>query len=174
MRSGCRESAAGFDLLTKGGETPRRQPKGASDADNYAVSVVRLASRRRHELLYLDFQALDGRRRQSVQFELEGQKFMALNAGPAFKFTEAISFFVGCETQQEVDELWEKLLAGGGSPSRCGWLKDKFGLSWQIVPNALPRMLNDKDPAKATRVMNAMLQMNKLEVARLQQAYDGA
>jgi predicted 3-demethylubiquinone-9 3-methyltransferase (glyoxalase superfamily) len=110
----------------------------------------------------------------SVQFELEGQKFMALNAGPAFKFTEAISFFVGCETQQEVDELWEKLLAGGGSPSRCGWLKDKFGLSWQIVPNALPRMLNDKDPEKATRVMNAMLQMNKLEVARLQQAYDGA
>jgi predicted 3-demethylubiquinone-9 3-methyltransferase (glyoxalase superfamily) len=109
----------------------------------------------------------------SVQFELEGQKFMALNAGPMFKFTEAISFFVGCETQQEVDELWAKLIAEGGSPSRCGWLKDKFGLSWQIVPNALPRMLSDKDPAKANRVMNVMLQMDKLDVARLQQAYDG-
>jgi predicted 3-demethylubiquinone-9 3-methyltransferase (glyoxalase superfamily) len=109
----------------------------------------------------------------SVQFELEGQKFMALNAGPTFKFTEAISFFVGCETQPEVDELWAKLTADGGSPSRCGWLKDKFGLSWQIIPTALPRMLGDKDPAKATRVMNAMLQMEKLDVARLQQAYDG-
>ena len=109
----------------------------------------------------------------SVQFELEGQKFMALNAGPMFTFTEAISFFVGCETQQEVDELWAKLTADGGSPSRCGWLKDKFGLSWQIIPTALPRMLSDKDPAKATRVMNAMLQMDKLDVARLQHAYDG-
>lgn len=109
----------------------------------------------------------------SVQFELEGQKFMALNAGPAFKFTEAISFFVGCDTQQDVDELWAKLTADGGSPSRCGWLKDKFGLSWQIIPAALPRMLGDQDPAKAARVMNAMLQMDKIDVARLQQAYDG-
>jgi predicted 3-demethylubiquinone-9 3-methyltransferase (glyoxalase superfamily) len=109
----------------------------------------------------------------SVHFELEGQEFMALNAGPAFNFTEAISFFVGCETQQEIDELWAKLTADGGGPSRCGWLKDKFGLSWQIVPNALGRMLSDKDPAKSSRVMNAMLQMQKLDLNRLQEAYEG-
>ena len=109
----------------------------------------------------------------SVQFELEGQAFMALNAGPQFKFTEAVSFFVGCETQQEVDELWAKLTADGGASSRCGWLKDKFGLSWQIVPDTLGRMLSDKDAAKSKRVMNAMLQMDKLDLKRLQQAYDG-
>jgi predicted 3-demethylubiquinone-9 3-methyltransferase (glyoxalase superfamily) len=109
----------------------------------------------------------------SVRFELEGQPFMALNAGPQFTFTEAISFFVGCETQQEIDELWAKLIADGGAPSRCGWLKDKFGLSWQIVPTALGRMLSDKDPAKAKRTMEAMLQMDKLDLKRLQQAYDG-
>jgi predicted 3-demethylubiquinone-9 3-methyltransferase (glyoxalase superfamily) len=108
----------------------------------------------------------------SVEFELEGQKFMALNAGPVYRFTEAISFFVGCETQQEIDELWDKLIAGGGSPSRCGWLKDKFGLSWQIIPNALGRMLGDKDAVKSGQVMNAMLQMDKLDVKQLQQAYD--
>ena len=109
----------------------------------------------------------------SVQFELEGQQFMALNAGPHYKFTEAISFFVGCETQQEIDELWTKLIAGGGAPSRCGWLKDKFGLSWQIIPNTLGRMLSDKDPAKSKRVMNAMLQMEKLDLKQLEQAYSG-
>ena len=109
----------------------------------------------------------------SVKFELEGQELMALNAGPMFKFTEAISFFVGCETQQEIDELWAKLTADGGTPSRCGWLKDKFGLSWQIVPNALGRMLSDQDAAKSKRVMDALLQMNKLDLKRLQQAYDG-
>jgi predicted 3-demethylubiquinone-9 3-methyltransferase (glyoxalase superfamily) len=110
----------------------------------------------------------------SVQFELEGQEFMALNAGPQYKFNEAVSFFVGCETQQEIDELWTKLTADGGAPSRCGWLKDKFGLSWQIIPNSLGRMLSDKDPAKAGRTMNAMLQMDKIDLKRLQQAYDGA
>jgi predicted 3-demethylubiquinone-9 3-methyltransferase (glyoxalase superfamily) len=109
----------------------------------------------------------------SVEFELEDQRFMALNAGPQFKFTEAISFFVGCETQQEIDELWAKLTADGGAPSRCGWLKDKFGLSWQVVPNALGKMLTDKDPAKAKRTMDTMLQMDKLDLKRLQQAYDG-
>ena len=109
----------------------------------------------------------------SVQFELEGQAFMALNAGPQYEFSEAISFFVGCETQQEIDDLWAKLTADGGASSRCGWLKDKFGLSWQIVPNALGRMLNDKDGEKSTRVMNAMLQMEKLDVNVLQRAYDG-
>ena len=108
----------------------------------------------------------------SVQFELEGQRFMALNAGPLFKFTEAISFFVASETQQEIDELWAKLTTDGGEPSRCGWLKDKFGLSWQIVPNSLGRMLGDTDAAKSTRVMNAMLQMDKLDLKQLQAAYD--
>ena len=109
----------------------------------------------------------------SVQFELEGQAFMALNAGPLYTFTEAISFFVGCETQEEMDELWTKLIADGGAPSRCGWLKDKFGLSWQIVPRTLGRMLGDKDAAKSKRVLSVMLQMEKLDLKRLQQAYDG-
>ena len=97
----------------------------------------------------------------SVQFELEGQQFMGLNAGPVFKFNEAVSFFVGCETQEEIDELWSKLIADGGSPSQCGWLKDKFGLSWQIVPTALTRMLGDKDAEKSGRAMKAMLQMDE-------------
>jgi predicted 3-demethylubiquinone-9 3-methyltransferase (glyoxalase superfamily) len=109
----------------------------------------------------------------SVEFELEGQKFMALNAGPHFKFNEAVSFFVACETQQELDEFWTKLTSDGGEESRCGWLKDKFGLSWQIVPKSMGRMLNDKDAAKSQRVMTAMLQMQKLDMNRLQQAYDG-
>jgi predicted 3-demethylubiquinone-9 3-methyltransferase (glyoxalase superfamily) len=109
----------------------------------------------------------------SVQFELEGQPFMALNGGPHYKFNEAVSLFVGCETQEEIDELSARLTAGGGEPGRCGWLKDKFGLSWQIVPNALGRMLSDKDAAKSGRVMNAMLQMNKLDLKRLEQAYEG-
>ncbi len=109
----------------------------------------------------------------SVQFELEGQRFHGLNGGPQFAFTEAISFFVGCETQQEIDELWTKLLADGGVESRCGWLKDKFGLSWQIVPNQLGSMLGDKDPARSKRVMDALLQMVKLDLSTLRRAYDG-
>jgi predicted 3-demethylubiquinone-9 3-methyltransferase (glyoxalase superfamily) len=107
----------------------------------------------------------------SATFQLDGQEFMALNAGPQFKFTEAISFYVNCETQEEVDELWEKL-SEGGQKSRCGWLKDKFGLSWQIIPSALGQMLQDKDPGKSKRVMQAMLQMGKIEIAKLKQAYD--
>jgi predicted 3-demethylubiquinone-9 3-methyltransferase (glyoxalase superfamily) len=104
-------------------------------------------------------------------FELEGHEFMALNGGPLFKFTEAISFFVNCETQEEVDELWGKLSAGG-EQGRCGWLKDKFGVSWQIVPTALAKMLQDKDPENSQRVMRAMLQMNKIDIKRLREAYD--
>jgi len=104
----------------------------------------------------------------SVKFELENQEFIALNAGPQFRFNEAVSFFVGCETQQEIDELWSKLVADGGSPGRCGWLKDKFGLSWQIIPNALGQLLGD--PATGKQVMNAMLQMDKLDLQRLQEA----
>jgi predicted 3-demethylubiquinone-9 3-methyltransferase (glyoxalase superfamily) len=107
----------------------------------------------------------------SATFQLEGQEFMALNGGPIFHFTEAISFFVDCKTQEEVDELWEKLCAGG-QPSRCGWLKDKFGLSWQIIPSALMEMLQDKDPQKSTRVMQAMLQMSKIDIAGLKRAYE--
>jgi len=107
----------------------------------------------------------------SATFQLDGQDFFALNGGPLFKFTEAISFFVNCDTQEEVDELWEKLMAGGGSPQRCGWLKDKYGLSWQIIPKALGEMLGDKDPQKSQRVMQAMLQMNKIDIQRLKEAY---
>ncbi|HXM39048.1 MAG TPA: VOC family protein [Gemmatimonadales bacterium] len=106
-----------------------------------------------------------------VTFQLEGQEFYALNGGPQFKFTPAISLFVNCETQQEVDELWKKLSAGG-SEEQCGWLKDKYGLSWQIIPTVLGKMLGDKDPAKANRVMQAMLQMKKIDIKGLQQAYD--
>ena len=104
----------------------------------------------------------------SVRFELENQEFIALNAGPQFKFTEAISFFVGCETQQEIDELWARLTADGGTPGRCGWLKDKFGLSWQIIPNALGRMLSD--PVTGQAVMAAMMQMSKLDLKQLESA----
>jgi predicted 3-demethylubiquinone-9 3-methyltransferase (glyoxalase superfamily) len=109
----------------------------------------------------------------SVTAELEGQKVMALNGGPLFKFTEAISFFVGCDTQQEIDELWDGLLTGGGTPTRCGWLKDKFGLSWQIVPNAMGSMLSDPDPVKAKRTLDAMMGMVKLDLNRLRAAHDG-
>jgi predicted 3-demethylubiquinone-9 3-methyltransferase (glyoxalase superfamily) len=107
----------------------------------------------------------------SATFELEAQRFLALNGGPQFTFSPAISFFVNCETQQEVDELWEKL-SEGGEKQRCGWVKDKYGLSWQIIPSALGRMLQDKDPGKARRVMKAMLQMDKIDIQRLKQAYD--
>jgi predicted 3-demethylubiquinone-9 3-methyltransferase (glyoxalase superfamily) len=105
----------------------------------------------------------------SATFSLEGQEFMALNGGPHYKFTPAISLYVNCETQAEVDELWEKLSAGGRK-DRCGWLQDKFGLSWQIIPSALPRLLGDKDPAKAQRAMQAMLQMDKIDVKKLEDA----
>jgi predicted 3-demethylubiquinone-9 3-methyltransferase (glyoxalase superfamily) len=108
----------------------------------------------------------------SVSFELEGQEFIGFNAGPEFKFNEAISFFVDCKTQAEVDELWAKLTADGGQESQCGWLKDKFGLSWQIIPTALGKMLNDPDPAKSQNVMKAMLQMSKIDINALQQAYE--
>ncbi len=103
-------------------------------------------------------------------FQLEGQQFIALNGGPHFKFTEAISLFVNCETQAEVDELWTRLTADGGAPSQCGWLKDKFGLSWQITPSVLLELLADKDAAKSRRVMEAMLQMSKIDIAKLRQA----
>src|SRR4029077_19979440 len=107
----------------------------------------------------------------SATFQLEGQEFMALNGGPQFAFTPAISFFVNCETQEEVDELWGKLSAGG-KKNRCGWLQDKFGLSWQIIPTALGKLMSDPDPEKSKRVMKAMLQMDKIDIRGLQQAYE--
>ena len=108
-----------------------------------------------------------------MTFELEGLEFVALNGGPQFKFTEAISLFVNCATQAEVDELWAKL-SDGGEEQQCGWLKDKYGLSWQIIPQTLMDVMQDKDAAKAQRVMQAMLQMRKIDIATLQRAYAGA
>jgi predicted 3-demethylubiquinone-9 3-methyltransferase (glyoxalase superfamily) len=107
----------------------------------------------------------------TIAFQLEGQEFIALNGGPVFKFNEAISLSVDCKSQAEVDDLWEKL-SEGGQKGQCGWLKDKFGLSWQVVPSALVEMLQDKDPEKAKRVMAAMMQMSKIDIALLKQAYD--
>jgi predicted 3-demethylubiquinone-9 3-methyltransferase (glyoxalase superfamily) len=107
----------------------------------------------------------------TITFQIEGQEFTALNGGPQFKFTEAISLLVNCETQQEVDELWEKL-SEDGEEGPCGWLKDKYGVSWQVVPRILDEMIRDPDPVKAERVMKAMLQMQKIDIAGLQQAYD--
>ena len=106
-----------------------------------------------------------------VGFELDGQAFTGLNGGPMFKFNEAISMVVNCETQEEVDRYWDRLLEGG-EPSQCGWLKDRFGISWQIVPTALLEMVQDKDPARSQRVMAAMLKMRKLDIAGLKQAYE--
>jgi predicted 3-demethylubiquinone-9 3-methyltransferase (glyoxalase superfamily) len=106
-----------------------------------------------------------------ASFQLDGVDFTALNGGPQFPFTEAVSFVVHCETQQEIDYYWDKLTAGG-RPSQCGWLKDKFGLSWQVVPDVLPQLLKNTDPKKSQRVMQALMQMTKLDIARLQEAAD--
>lgn len=108
-----------------------------------------------------------------ISFELEGQKFTALNGGPTFKFTPAISLYVDCETQEEVDQLWEKL-SSGGRKDRCGWLQDKYGLSWQIIPRALQQLMSDPDPKKSQSVMKAMLQMSKIEISKLREAYERA
>src|SRR5215813_2100344 len=109
----------------------------------------------------------------TIEFEIEGQKFVALNGGPQFKFNESISFVINCEAQEEVDYFWEKLTADGGEESACGWLKDKFGVSWQVTPTILIDMLNEKDAGKAERVMHAMLQMKKIDIAKLKAAYEG-
>jgi len=108
-----------------------------------------------------------------VTFQLEGQEFIALNGGPHFSFTPAISLFVNCDTQEEVDQLWDKL-SEGGRKDRCGWLQDKYGLSWQIIPEALMKLMGDRDPKKSSRVMQAMMQMDKIDVRRLQEAYRAA
>jgi len=109
----------------------------------------------------------------TMSFQLEGQNLTALNAGPQFKFNEAISFVVDCQTQEEVDALWEKLTSNGGKEGQCGWLKDRFGLSWQITPRILIELIQDKDPVKSQRVMQAMLQMKKIDIQALKDAYDG-
>ena len=108
----------------------------------------------------------------TVEFELDGRKFVALNGGPVFKFTEAISFVAHCKTQEEVNHLWESL-SQGGAPGQCGWLKDRYGVSWQVVPDVLIELLQDKDPATSRRVMQAMLQMNKIDIAALRRAHAG-
>lgn len=131
----------------------------AEEAANFYVSIFKNSS-------------VKSANPMSATFELDGVEFIAFNGGPDFTFTEAISLFVDCEDQAEVDELWEKLLEGG-EESQCGWLKDKFGLSWQIIPKALTELLNDPDPVKSQRVLQAMLKMKKIEVDGLQKAYDG-
>src|SRR6266404_2748921 len=152
------------------------------NAENRHILMVRQPSRRSHEFLQSIFknskikniarygEAGPGSKGSVMigTFQIEGQDFMALNGGPVFSFTPAISLYVNCETQEEVDELWEKLSASG-EKSRCGWLKDKYGLSWQIIPTALSEMMQDKDPAKSQRVMKAMLQMDKIDIKTLRQ-----
>lgn len=108
----------------------------------------------------------------TVEFEIEGQHFTALNGGPVFTFTEAVSFVINCDTQEEIDRLWEKL-TDGGQEVQCGWLKDKYGLSWQVVPTAMAKMMSDSDPEKSKRVMEAMLKMKKLDIKTLKEAYEG-
>ena len=108
----------------------------------------------------------------AIEFEIEGQKFVALNGGPLFKFNESISFVINCETQEEVDYFWEKLTANGGEESACGWVKDKFGVSWQVTPTVLIDMLHDSDQQKSERVMQGMLQMKKIDIKTLKEAYD--
>jgi predicted 3-demethylubiquinone-9 3-methyltransferase (glyoxalase superfamily) len=142
----------------------------AEEAVNFYVSVFRgakITSVTRHD----DNAPGPMSKVMIITFELEGLEFVALNGGPQFKFTEAISLFVNCGTQAEVDELWDKLSAGG-EEQQCGWLKDKYGLSWQIIPQALMDLMQDKDPAKAQRVMEAMLKMIKIDIAALRRAYE--
>jgi predicted 3-demethylubiquinone-9 3-methyltransferase (glyoxalase superfamily) len=135
----------------------------AEEAMNYYISIFENGK-------VLGLHRVDGKV-LTVTFELDGQRFMGLNGGPLFKFTEAVSLFVDCETQAEVDELWEKL-SDGGEPGRCGWLKDKYGLSWQIIPKALMKLLSDPDPEKSNAVLQAMLKMNKIVIEDLNRAYE--
>ncbi|HEY3160803.1 MAG TPA: VOC family protein [Vicinamibacterales bacterium] len=144
----------------------------AEEAANFYASIFR-NSKVRGVTRYSDAGPGPKGSVMTVNFELEGQEFTALNGGPAFTFTEAVSFVVNCDTQQDVDHYWEKLTAGG-QESQCGWLKDKYGLSWQIVPKALPRLLQETDPKKAQRVVQALLQMKKLDIGALERAAQGA
>jgi predicted 3-demethylubiquinone-9 3-methyltransferase (glyoxalase superfamily) len=183
----CRFDGEPFDLLMEKIERDRRPPvpkmqkitpflwfdDQAEEAAKFYVSIFKnskIASVNRYDE---EGAKAAGRPKGSVMtvaFELDGQEFTALNGGPIFKFTEAISFVVHCETQNEVDHFWQKLTAGG-QEVQCGWLKDRFGVSWQVVPNALIEMLQDKDPQKSKRVMAAMLKMKKIDIDRLKKAY---
>jgi len=136
----------------------------AQEAANFYTSIFKSAK-------VLSVNRMDGKV-LTVTFEIEGQHFMALNGGPLFPFTEAFSIFVSCETQEEVDNYWNKLLEGG-TPSRCGWLKDKYGLSWQIIPKALMELMTDPDPEKSNAVFQAMMKMQKIVIADLKKAYEG-
>jgi predicted 3-demethylubiquinone-9 3-methyltransferase (glyoxalase superfamily) len=135
----------------------------AEEAANYYVSVFKNSK-------VTAVNRVD-KRVMTVNFELDGQQFMALNAGPHFKFTEAISFFISCETQQEVDMFWDKL-SDGGEKSQCGWVKDRYGLSWQVIPTAMTTLMGDPDPVKSKAVLDAMLKMQKIVIADLQAAYE--
>jgi predicted 3-demethylubiquinone-9 3-methyltransferase (glyoxalase superfamily) len=144
----------------------------AEEAVNFYISIFRNSKVVNVARYGEDSAKVSGRSQGSVMtvaFELDGQPFVALNGGPVFTFSPAISFIVDCQTQQEVDHLWEKLSAGG-EQQQCGWLKDKYGVTWQIVPSVLGELMSDPDPAKAQRVMQAMLQMHRLDIATLQQA----
>lgn len=148
----------------------------AEEAANYYVSIFKNSKIVRVDRYQTEGAEVSGRPHGSVMtvaFVLDGQAFTALNGGPVFKFNEAISFVVNCETQAEVDELWRKLTAGG-EEVQCGWLKDKFGVSWQVVPAILDSLLRDPDPVKAGRAWQAMLAMKKIDIAALQRAYEGA
>lgn len=139
--------------------------------DNNAEEAARFYTSIFKSAKVLDVNRVGGKV-MTVNFEIEGQRFTALNGGPLFPFTEAFSIFVSCDTQEEVDEYWNKLLEGG-TPSRCGWLKDKYGLSWQIIPKALMRLMSDPDPEKSKAVFQAMMKMDKIIVADLQKAHQG-
>lgn len=148
----------------------------AEDAANFYCSIF-ANSRIDRISRYVDAgQEIHGKEAGSVMvvaFELEGQKFVALNGGPQFKFDEAVSFQISCASQKEIDYFWDRLTSDGGKEGPCGWLKDKFGLSWQVVPNQLIDMMLDKDAKKVARVTNAFLQMKKFDIAALERAYDG-
>lgn len=137
----------------------------AEEATNFYLSVFKNSK-------LLSTMPGPGGKAMGTSFEIEGKKFHTLNGGPQYQFTPAISLFVSCETQAEIDELWGKLTSGGGKEDRCGWLTDKYGLSWQIIPTALSRLMSDPDRAKAGQVMQAMLKMSRIDIAGLQAAYD--
>lgn len=147
----------------------------AEEAAKFYVSVFKNSNIKSTDLYLEGMEEVTGKPTGSVMlvnFELDGQDFMALNGGPDFKFTEAISFVIDCEDQAEMDEYWDKLTADGGQESMCGWLKDKFGVSWQLSPRAVVKMLADPDPEKAKRVMHLFMKMKKIDIAALQAAYD--
>jgi predicted 3-demethylubiquinone-9 3-methyltransferase (glyoxalase superfamily) len=150
--------------------------KQAEDAAKFYTSIFKnpsIGNITRYGKEGYEFHHMPEGTAMTVPFELEGIQFTALNGGPIFKFNESVSFVIHCETKEEVDYYWDNLTADGGVESNCGWLKDKFGLSWQVVPDAMIKMLSDKDAAKAQRTMHAMMQMKKLDLPTLEKAYNG-